>query len=165
MKNAGVLLSFLILVFGVGPSYSQQTKNPYYSHADNGKLRVADAEWKKILPGNVYHILREAGTEAPNTGPFVHNPKKGTYHCAACGHALFSSATKFDSGTGWPSFYQVLNKNSVIENRDESLGVVRTEVVCERCGGHLGHVFDDGPKPTGLRYCMNGFALSFEAAK
>ncbi len=154
-----------MLVSGFYSGYAQQAKNPYYSHTDNGKLRVADAEWKKILPGNVYHILREAGTEAPNTGPFVHNPKKGTYYCAACGHALFSSATKFDSGTGWPSFYQVLNKNSVMENRDESLGVVRTEVVCERCGGHLGHVFDDGPKPTGLRYCMNGFALSFEAAK
>ena len=165
MKNISVLLSLFKVFLCCGALYAQQAKNPYYSHTDNGKLRVTDAEWKKILPAETYHILREAGTEAPDSGPYVHNPKKGTYYCAACGHALFSSATKFDSGTGWPSFYQVLNKNSVMENRDESLGVVRTEVVCERCGGHLGHVFDDGPKPTGLRYCMNGFALSFEASK
>ena len=163
-KTKFLFLTFFMMVLGV-VVYGQQPKNPYYSHSDNGKLRVTDAEWKKILPANTYHILREAGTEAPDTGPFVHNTKKGTYYCAACGHALFTSATKFDSGTGWPSFYQPINKNSVMEHRDESLGTVRTEVVCERCGGHLGHVFDDGPKPTGLRYCMNGFALAFEAAK
>lgn len=165
MKNTNILLAVFMLFIGVSGLYAQQAKNPYYSHTNNGKLRIANTEWKKVLSPKAYNILREAGTEAPDTGPYVHNPKKGTYYCAACGHPLFSSATKFDSGTGWPSFYQVLNKNSVMENRDESLGTVRTEVVCERCGGHLGHVFDDGPKPTGLRYCMNGFALTFEEGK
>lgn len=164
MKNTNILLTFFMLFLSVGATYAQ-VKNPYYSHTDNGKLRVTNAEWKKVLSPKAYNILREAGTEAPDTGPYVHNPKKGTYYCQACGHPLFSSATKFDSGTGWPSFFQPLNKNSVTENRDESLGTVRTEIVCERCGGHLGHVFDDGPKPTGLRYCMNGYALSFEETK
>lgn len=142
-----------------------QVKNPYYSHTDNGRLRVSNEEWKKILPAKTYNILREEGTEPPYTGPYVHSTQKGIYYCAACGHPLFSSAAKFDSGTGWPSFYQPLDKNSVIEMRDESLGVVRTAISCARCGGHLGHVFDDGPQPTGLRYCMNGYALAFEAAK
>jgi methionine-R-sulfoxide reductase len=154
---------------GVSCSNAQQQQpgknNPYYSHTSTSKLNVSDAEWKKILPSNSFHILREAGTEAPNTGPYVHNPKKGMYYCAACGHPLFNSATKFDSGTGWPSFYQAYDKSSVNENVDNSMGTTRTEVVCARCGGHLGHVFDDGPQPTGLRYCMNGYALSFEASK
>ena len=109
--------------------------------------------------------MREKGTEAPETGLYVHNTKKGTYYCAACGHALFSSATKFDSGTGWPSFFKALNGQSVTEAEDNDLGVTRTEISCQRCGGHLGHVFNDGPKPTGLRYCMNGFALAFEPSK
>lgn len=169
MKNPTRVLIIFILLLCIGAAISvwarPQNKNPYYSHTDNGRLRVSDAEWKKILPAQSYNILREEGTEAPNTGPYVHNKQAGTYYCLACGHPLFSSKTKYDSGTGWPSFYQPLDKNSVTELRDESLGTVRTAISCARCGGHLGHVFDDGPKPTGLRYCMNGFALAFEPSK
>lgn len=165
MKNICAFFSVVLIFLSIGCTNAQQPakNNPYYSHTDNGKLKVTNAEWKKILTEKSYNILREEGTEAPNTGPYVHNPKKGMYYCAACGHPLFSSATKFDSGTGWPSFYQAFDKNSVQENVDHSYGTTRTEVVCARCGGHLGHVFDDGPQPTGLRYCMNGYALSFEA--
>ena len=167
MNRTNIILSFFVLILGCEAAYAQTGtgKNPYFSHTDNGKIRVANAEWKKLLPGNVYHIMREKGTEAPETGTYVHNTKKGTYYCVACGHPLFSSATKFDSGTGWPSFFKPLNTGSVTEAVDNDLGITRTEVMCARCGGHLGHVFDDGPQPTGLRYCMNGFALSFEAAK
>lgn len=119
------------------------------------------AEWKRILGPARYHILREAGTEPPNSSPLLKEHRKGTFNCAGCGQHLFSSATKFESGTGWPSFWQVLPAKA-IKRPDRSLGIERTEVLCARCGGHLGHVFDDGPKPTGLRYCMNGLALTFE---
>jgi methionine-R-sulfoxide reductase len=139
-----------------------ESKNPYYSHTATSKLVVSNAEWKKVLTPTVYHIMREAGTETPYTGPYVNNHQKGTYYCASCGNALFSSDTKFESGTGWPSFFRPLPGNSVVTTKDNSLGMVRDEVLCARCGGHLGHVFDDGPQPTGLRYCMDGYALMFE---
>ena len=122
------------------------------------------AEWKKILTPAQYHILREAGTDAPFSGQYEAKGK-GIYKCAACGNELFSTDTQFDSGTGWPSFWQPLTKNSVYQQSDDSLGMSRTEIVCARCGGHLGHVFDDGPKPTGLRYCMNWTALKFVPKK
>lgn len=165
MKRMNVLPVILMTILAATTLYAQQGKNPYYSHTDYGRLRVSDGEWKKILPAVSYNILREEGTEPAFTGPYVHDKQKGTYYCMACGHPLFSSAAKFDSGTGWPSFFQPLNKGSVTESRDESFGTVRTAVSCARCGGHLGHVFDDGPKPTGLRYCMNGHALVFEASR
>jgi peptide-methionine (R)-S-oxide reductase len=125
------------------------------------KVVKSDAEWKKILPPVQYHILREAGTEIAWTGPYVNNHAKGVYRCAACGQLLFSSDTKFESGTGWPSFWKPFSPRSVLTKTDRTLGIERTEVLCSRCGGHLGHVFDDGPPPTGLRYCMNGAALKF----
>ena len=167
MKCIDMLLVIpFFLLFSCSTDAQQPAKkNPYLSHTDNTKLIVSNSEWKKILPANVYHIMREKGTEAPDTGPYVHNPKKGTYYCAACGHPLFSSGAKFDSGTGWPSFFQPLNKASVTEARDNDLGMERTEIMCARCGSHLGHVFDDGPPPTGKRYCMDGNVLDFEAAK
>jgi peptide-methionine (R)-S-oxide reductase len=169
MKNKMLVMPFILLFMGMAACQAQppqdEKKNPYYKPSENSSLSVTDKEWKKILSPKVYNIMREKGTEAPGTGPYVHNEKKGTYYCAACGHPLFSSANKFDSHTGWPSFYQALGKNSVIEEKDNSVGMSRTEVVCARCGGHLGHVFDDGPAPTGLRYCMNGYALHFEEAK
>jgi peptide-methionine (R)-S-oxide reductase len=120
-------------------------------------------QWQQILGAQRYHILREAGTERPFSSPLNDEHRKGTFVCAACALPLFSSATKFDSGTGWPSFWRALPK-AVVERSDRTLLMERTEVLCARCGGHLGHVFNDGPKPTGLRYCMNGLALNFRAA-
>lgn len=123
-----------------------------------------DAEWKRILTPDQYQVLRKAGTEAPYTSPLNKEKRTGTFACAGCAQALFASSTKFESGTGWPSFYQPIAKNAVVEETDITLGMKRVEVLCSNCGGHLGHVFDDGPKPTGLRYCMNGIALNFKAA-
>ena len=122
-----------------------------------------DAEWRKLLTPDQFAILRQAGTETAYTSALLDEHRKGTYACAGCDLALFASATKFDSGTGWPSFWQPLD-GAVATDSDTSLGASRTEVHCSRCGGHLGHVFDDGPAPTGLRYCMNGVALTFHAA-
>ena len=151
------------LLLLVACAQAQSGKNPYYSQTDTKKLNVSNAEWKKILPGNVYNIAREEGTERAFTGQYVNNNQKGTYHCRVCGFALYSSQAKFESGTGWPSFYQPLTKNSVVEKTDSDGS--RTEVECPRCGSHLGHVFNDGPNPTGLRYCMNGNVLNFVAKK
>ena len=125
--------------------------------------QLSDAEWKKRLSPLQYRVLREAATERPFTSPLDKEKRAGTFLCAGCALPLYSSRTKFDSGTGWPSFWKPLPK-AVMEGRDTSLGMVRDEVSCRRCGGHLGHVFDDDPAPTGLRYCMNGVALDFVAA-
>jgi peptide-methionine (R)-S-oxide reductase len=119
-----------------------------------------DAEWRKLLTPDQYSILRESGTETPFTSPLLHEERHGVFGCAGCSLDLYSSSTKFDSGTGWPSFWAPLDK-AIATSSDFSFGMTRTEVHCSRCGGHLGHVFDDGPKPTGLRYCMNGEALTF----
>lgn len=124
-----------------------------------------DAQWKKLLPTESYLVLRHADTERPFTGPLLNEHRKGVFVCRGCGEPLFSSNTKFESGTGWPSFYQPISYKNIIERNDSTLGMDRTEVICARCGGHLGHVFDDGPKPTGLRFCMNSAALRFIPSK
>ena len=128
------------------------------------ELNLSDAEWRRRLTPQRYAVLRQAVTEMPFSSPLDHEKRAGTFVCAGCGLPLYSSRAKFDSGTGWPSFYQPL-PNAVRTRTDASLGIRRVEVVCRRCGGHLGHVFDDGPRPTGLRYCMNGLAMNFVPAR
>ena len=139
--------------------------NPYYSRTDTTKLNLEDSEWKKILPEDVYQVARKKDTERPFTGKYWNFEGKGTYFCAACGNALFRSDAKFASSCGWPSFFETIRKSSVEYLTDNTYGMERIEVVCGRCGAHLGHIFDDGPKPTGKRYCMNSIVLEFEPDK
>ena len=129
------------------------------------KMPKSETEWKTCLTPEECHILREKGTEVPFTGKYVHNKKKGMYVCAGCGAELFSSDTKYDSGTGWPSFWKAVSKTNVKMKPDNNLFMHRTEVLCKKCGGHLGHVFDDGPQPTGQRFCINSAALNFKEKK
>lgn len=136
--------------------------NPYYSNTDTKPLKVSDAEWKKILPAELYATAREQATERPFTGRFWNSSTKGTYYCAVCGNKLFRSDAKFASDCGWPSFFEPCRKNSVIYREDNSVGMQRTEVLCARCNSHLGHVFDDGPPPTNKRFCMNSVSLDFQ---
>ena len=137
-----------------GPAQAAQSAGPR-------EVVHTEAEWKTLLTPAQFDVLRKAGTERPFSSPLDKEKRPGMFHCAGCRQALFSSTAKFDSGTGWPSFYQPVARAAVDEETDRTLGIKRTEVLCHRCGGHLGHVFDDGPKPTGLRYCMNGLALAF----
>jgi peptide-methionine (R)-S-oxide reductase len=144
----------LILLCGFVTAASAQTKK--YA------VTKTDAEWRKLLTAEQFTVTRQKGTERAYSGVYWDNHQTGTYRCVCCRQEWFSSATKFESGTGWPSFWQPIKKANVEELTDNSYGMVRTEVNCSRCGAHLGHVFDDGPKPTGLRYCMNSASLIFE---
>ena len=140
---------------------SLHPNNPYYSRTDTNKLDLPDSVWKKVLSPEVYEVAREKATERPYTGKYINSTGKGTYYCAACGNALFRSTAWFQSSCGWPSFFEPIRPNSVIYKRDTSHGMIRTEVLCGRCGAHLGHIFDDGPPPTGKRFCMNSVVLDF----
>ena len=147
----------LASVFGLFPALASSGARPA------GTFKLTDAEWRKRLSPQAYSVLREAATERAWTSPLLKEHRKGQFTCAGCNLPLYDSSTKYESGTGWPSFYRPLAR-AIGTSTDVDLGYERTEVHCRRCGGHLGHVFDDGPKPTGLRYCMNGVALKFVAA-
>ncbi len=140
-----------------------EKKNTNYQENDSGRIEISNDEWKKILPQEVYHIAREKGTERPFSGKYNAHFEGGIYNCAACGNPLFKSDAKFESSCGWPSFFDPISKGSIIYTPDNAHGMQRTEVQCGRCKAHLGHVFKDGPPPTGLRYCINSVILNFEA--
>jgi peptide-methionine (R)-S-oxide reductase len=150
----------LFLVGGGAGLASLMAAHPILA-SETFEITRTDAEWRTLLTPDQYAVLRQEGTERPFASPLLHEKRRGSFACAGCDLDLFSSTTKFESGTGWPSFWAPLDK-AVATTSDSSYGMVRTAVHCRRCGGHLGHVFDDGPKPTGLRYCMNGVALVFK---
>ena len=142
-----------------------KSKNHVYSKTDSSKVNLKEEEWKKILSPEVFYIARQKGTERPYTSKFEDFKEVGTFYCAVCGNPLFKSDAKFESGCGWPSFYEPISKDAIIFTPDNSHGMNRTETQCGRCKSHLGHVFNDGPPPTGLRFCINGVVLDFEKAQ
>jgi peptide-methionine (R)-S-oxide reductase len=171
MKNTVMLIACsLMMVFfqncyGQTKETAQEKKAAEYSRTDSAPVKKSNSEWQKILSPEVYEVARLKGTERPFTSEFEHSKEIGTFYCAVCGNPLFKSDAKYESGCGWPSFFEPIGKKSIIEAADNSHGMRRTEVMCGRCKSHLGHVFDDGPPPTGLRYCINGVVLDFEKAK
>ena len=144
---------------------SLKKENAVYSRTDSTKAEMSEEQWKKVLTPEQYYVARQKGTERPFTSPFEESKEVGTFYCAACGNPLFKSDAKFESGCGWPSFYEPISKAAIIYTPDNAHGMNRTETQCGRCKAHLGHVFEDGPPPTGLRFCINGVVLDFEKAQ
>lgn len=164
MKFALLISVFLLITIagcGQETSTSSTAQRSQSESEMTDKVLKPEAEWKELLTPEQYYVLRQQGTEAAFTGKYFDHKEAGIYTCAACGNELFSSESKFRSGTGWPSFYQPVAETNVGTEEDRTLGMVRTEVHCARCGGHLGHIFNDGPRPTGLRYCINSVSLNF----
>ena len=161
MKRSAFILTLCaaLLARSENPAPAAQEKSAVNPPAD--KVVKTDEEWRKLLTPEQFEVTRKKGTERPYTNKFDHHFEKGTYHCICCDAELFTSTTKFDSGCGWPAFWKSLNPTNVVEKTDTSHGMVRTEVLCRKCDAHLGHVFPDGPPPTGLRYCINGVAMDF----
>jgi peptide-methionine (R)-S-oxide reductase len=159
-------LGFIISCAKVEKSVDPAEESKVYTNSDKevtmDKIKKTEEEWRKELPPDVCYIMLDKGTERPFSGKYYKHKEKGTYVCAACGNELFSSNAKFESGTGWPSFFEAIEKGNVETKPDSTGGIIRTEVLCARCGGHLGHVFDDGPPPTGKRFCINSKALDFK---
>ena len=173
-KTIGIFAAMLFLLIGCNTAQNKKSANvmdsvnqanPYYSKSDTAKVNLSNAEWNKILPKDVYDVARQRGTERAFTGKYNTFKEVGTYYCAVCGNPLFNSNGKFESSCGWPSFFEPITKGSIIYAPDNTYGMQRTEVMCGRCKSHLGHVFEDGPPPTGLRYCINSVILDFDKAK
>ncbi|MFA5804150.1 MAG: peptide-methionine (R)-S-oxide reductase MsrB [Melioribacteraceae bacterium] len=163
MRKNIILITLLMLTTStIGCAQQNINSNNSKGNEMNIKVQKTDNEWKESLTPDQYQVLREKGTEKPFTGKYWNFDEKGIYNCAACGQVLFDSETKFDAGCGWPSFSDVVNNKNVILKDDYTFGMHRIEVMCSNCGGHLGHVFDDGPKPTGQRFCINSASIEFE---
>lgn len=161
-----MLMAFLFQhCYSQTDNLKKTTMDKTQGNPDSAVVNRTNEEWQKILPSDLYYVARQKGTERPFTSKYEHSKEIGTYYCAVCGNPLFRSDTKFESGCGWPSFYEPISKTSIIYLKDNSLGMERTEVECGKCKSHLGHVFEDGPPPTGLRYCINGVVLDFKKAE
>jgi peptide-methionine (R)-S-oxide reductase len=160
IKNVFLIVVACSLIACEGNGQNNSPQNQEKNMSD--KIEKSEEEWQKVLDPLQYEVLREKGTERPYSGKYYLHTEKGMYICAGCGAELFKSDTKFDAGCGWPSFSDVVDSSKVVYTRDTSHGMIRTEITCAKCGGHLGHVFDDGPAPTGLRYCINSVSIDFK---